>query len=50
PVDSLVETNILEYHFAELGENIMTKAKLLAIGDKDEAQIAADRLQDKDFR
>ena len=50
PVDSIVETNILEYHFEERGENIMTKAKLLAVGDKYESQIAADRLQDKDFR
>ena len=50
PVDSIVETDILEYHFEERGENIMTKAKLLAVGDKYEPQIAAARLQDKDFR
>ena len=49
PVDSIVETDILEYHFEERGENIMTKAKLLAVGDRYEPQIAAARLQDKDL-
>ena len=44
PVDSIVETRIYEYHFEERGEQIMTKEKLLAIGDQYEAQIAADRL------
>ena len=29
PVDSIVETDILEYHFENRGENIMTKEKLL---------------------
>ena len=43
PVDSIVETRVYEYHFENRGENIMTKDKLLAIGDKYEAQIAADR-------
>ncbi|HHI77016.1 MAG TPA: NADH-quinone oxidoreductase subunit NuoI [Gammaproteobacteria bacterium] len=43
PVDSIVETRIYEYHFEQRGEQIMTKEKLLAIGDKYEAQIAADR-------
>ena len=42
PVDSIVETRIHEYHMEKPGENIMTKDKLLAIGDKYEAQIAAD--------
>ncbi len=50
PVDSIVETRILEYHFENRGEQIMTKDKLLAIGDKYEAQIAADRAADADFR
>ncbi|MGC9457072.1 MAG: NADH-quinone oxidoreductase subunit NuoI, partial [Halothiobacillaceae bacterium] len=31
-------------------EQIMTKDKLLAIGDKYEAQIAADRLADARYR
>jgi ferredoxin len=34
PVDSIVETGVYEYHFENRGENIMTKDKLLAIGDK----------------
>ena len=41
PVDSIVETRIFEYHFEKRGEQIMTKDKLLAIGDKYESQIAA---------
>jgi NADH-quinone oxidoreductase subunit I len=50
PVDAIVETRLFEYHFERRGENIMTKDKLLAIGDKFEAQIAADRQQDAPFR
>lgn len=50
PVDSIVETNIFDYHFERPGENIMTKEKLLAIGDKFEKQIAADRAADALFR
>lgn len=50
PVDSIVLTNMADYHIAERGENIFTKEKLLAIGDKYEAQIAKDRAADKDYR
>ncbi|WP_116964506.1 NADH-quinone oxidoreductase subunit NuoI [Fastidiosibacter lacustris] len=50
PVDSIVETRIFEYHFENRGENIMTKAKLLAIGDQYEQEIARDREVDKAFR
>jgi len=50
PVDSIVETREFEYHFENRGENIMTKVKLLAIGDKYEAQIAADRAADARYR
>jgi len=50
PVDSIVETGIYEYHFEERGEHIMTKEKLLEIGDKYEAQIAADRASDAAYR
>jgi len=50
PVDSIVETRIFEYHFEKRGEQIMTKDKLLAIGDKFESQIAADRAADAAFR
>jgi len=50
PVDSIVETRILDYHFEERGQNIMTKAKLLAIGDKYEDMIAKDRAEDASYR
>jgi NADH-quinone oxidoreductase subunit I len=50
PVDSIVETREFEYAFENRGENIMTKQMLLAIGDKYEAQIAADRQQDARYR
>ena len=50
PVDSIVETRIFEYHFEKRGEQIMTKDKLLAIGDRFESQIAADRAADAPFR
>ena len=50
PVDSIVETNIFEYHFENRGENVMTKEKLLEIGDRYEAQLAADRSADARYR
>lgn len=50
PVDSIVLTNRGDYHIDHRGENIFTKEKLLAIGDKYEAEIAKDRAADKDFR
>ena len=50
PVDSIVETGILEYHFEKRGENVVNKQQLLAIGDRFEKQIAADRAQDAPFR
>ncbi len=50
PVDAIVETRIFEYHMEKRGENIMTKEKLLAIGDRCEAMIAADRLTDSRYR
>jgi NADH-quinone oxidoreductase subunit I len=50
PVDSIVETRIFEYHFEKRGDNIMTKQQLLAVGDKYEKQIAADRAQDAAYR
>jgi NADH-quinone oxidoreductase subunit I len=50
PVDSIVETRIHEYHMENKGENIMTKEKLLAIGDKYEAMIAADKASDAGYR
>ncbi len=50
PVDSIVVTPIHHYHMNERGQNIMTKEKLLAVGDLMEAQLAHDRLVDKTYR
>jgi len=50
PVDSIVETDIHEYHFEQRGENIVTKTQLLAIGDRFEKEIAAARAQDAAYR
>lgn len=50
PVDSIVETRIFEYHAEKRSELLYTKQMLLAIGDKHEAQIAADRAQDARYR
>ncbi len=51
PVDAIVETPIYEYHFENKGQKvadrptdyILTKARLLEIGDQYEARLAADR-------
>lgn len=50
PVDSIVVTPILHYHMDERGQNIMTKDKLLAVGDLMEKRLAADRAADEKFR
>ena len=50
PVDAIVETRIHEYHMEHRGENIMNKDKLLAIGERYEAMIAADRAADAPYR
>jgi len=42
PVDAIVETRVYEYHFENREDAILTKEKLLAIGDKYEKQLAAD--------
>ena len=49
PVDSIVETHIFEYHFENRGDQIMTKEKLLEIGDKYEAEIAANKQADEPY-
>jgi NADH-quinone oxidoreductase subunit I len=46
PVDAIVETRIHEYHMEHRGENIMTKDKLLAVGERYEAMINADKAAD----
>ncbi|MDB6096845.1 MAG: NADH-quinone oxidoreductase subunit NuoI [Francisellaceae bacterium] len=50
PVDAVVLTHISDYHFENRGENILTKAKLLAIGDKYEPEIAKARETDAEYR
>ena len=50
PVDSIVETRIFEYHGEERGDLLMTKEKLLAVGDRYEEQIARDRAAESAYR
>jgi NADH-quinone oxidoreductase subunit I len=50
PVDSIVETRVFEYHGEKRGDLLMTKDKLLAHGDRMEAEIARDRAEDARFR
>ena len=50
PVDSIVETNILEYHGEKRGDLYFTKDMLLAVGDRFEQQIAADKAADAKYR
>ena len=50
PVDAIVETRIHEYHMEHRGENIMNKDKLLAVGERYEAMIAADKAADAPYR
>lgn len=50
PVDSIVETRIFEYHGEKRGDLLMTKPRLLEIGDLAEKQIAEDRAHDALYR
>ncbi len=50
PVDSIVVTPIHHYHISERGQNIMTKEKLLAVGDLMEKRLASDRAIDSKYR
>ena len=50
PVDAIVETRVLEYHFENREDSIMTKEKLLHNGDLNEEQIARDRASDSAYR
>ena len=49
-MDSIVETAVYEYSFESREEAIMTKEKLLALGDRYEADIAAARSADAPYR
>ncbi len=50
PVDAIVQTRTFEYHGEARGDLYYTKQMLLAVGDKNEAQIARDREQDAPYR
>jgi NADH-quinone oxidoreductase subunit I len=50
PVDSIVETRIFEYHGEKRSDLLMTKEKLLVVGDRVEAQIAEDRANEAIYR
>jgi NADH-quinone oxidoreductase subunit I len=50
PVDSIVLTDFLEYHMETREEGILTKEKLLAIGDRFEEEIAENRNKDAAYR
>jgi NADH-quinone oxidoreductase subunit I len=50
PVDSIVETNMLEYHGEKRGDLYFTKEMLLAVGDRYEKEIAANRAADAAYR
>ncbi len=50
PTDAIVLTRIFEFHFEKRGDQVITKERLLAIGDRYEEQIAADRAADAPYR
>ena len=50
PVDSIVETDMHEWHFESRDETVYTKPMLLAIGDKYEQSIADARAKDAAYR
>ena len=50
PVDSIVLTDIDEYHFESGETGVVTKIDLLNLGDQYEAQIASARQQDSAYR
>jgi NADH-quinone oxidoreductase subunit I len=49
-VDAIVLTRIFEFHYEKRGDEIITKERLLAIGDRMEESIAADRALDAPYR
>jgi NADH-quinone oxidoreductase subunit I len=50
PVDAIVLTRHFEFHEESRGEAVIDKQRLLANGDRFEAQIAADRAADGRYR
>ena len=49
-MDSIVETQILEYHGEKRGDLYFTKEMLLAVGDRYETEIAAAKQADAKYR
>jgi len=50
PVDSIVLTDIHEFHFEAEGKNVLDKQQLLKIGDMREKEIAECRENDAEYR
>lgn len=50
PVDAIVLTRIFEFHYEKRGDEVIAKEQLLAIGDRYEEEIAADRAVDAPYR
>lgn len=50
PVDSIVLTDLSNYHEEKRGNQILTKEKLLAIGDRYEASIQKNRQEEEKYR
>lgn len=50
PVDAVVLTPEMHWSIENRGENILTKDKLLMVGDLYEKQVASDRAADKEYR
>jgi NADH-quinone oxidoreductase subunit I len=50
PVDAIVLTRHFEFHYESRAGSVITKQELLAVGDRLERQIAADRAVDAAYR
>jgi NADH-quinone oxidoreductase subunit I len=50
PTDAIVMTRFFEFHMEQRNEAVINKQGLLAMGDKFETQIAADRALDAVYR
>ena len=50
PVDAIVETRVFEYHGEKRGDLYYTKPMLLAVGDRYEKEIAANKEADAKYR
>ena len=50
PTDAIVMTRHFEFHMESRAQAVIDKQRLLALGDRFEPQIAADRAQDAPYR